>query len=106
MEIKQCGYQDWKFEKDSVIYCDPPYKGTAEYVSGEFDHNAFYDWAENQKNIFISEYSMPENRFKQIASFKKRSLLGAKGPGRIKEECIFIPVKNNFKRDLFDCIEG
>ena len=48
----------------SLVYCDPPYKGTTAYsTSKNFDHDAFYDWCRQMKRdghiVFISEYSMP-----------------------------------------------
>lgn len=56
--------------KNCVIYCDPPYKGTTQYsVSKNFPYEEFYDWCieMNENNIvLISEYDMPEDRFKCI----------------------------------------
>ena len=46
---------------NSIIYCDPPYKGTTGYKD-KFEHDKFYEWCkEISKNnkIFISEYNMP-----------------------------------------------
>ena len=44
------------------MYADPPYRGVSGYVSGAFDHEAFYDWARNAAfPVYISEYSMPED---------------------------------------------
>lgn len=46
----------------SLIYCDPPYKGTTKYKD-DFDHEKFYDWCRAKRQeghtIFISEYEMP-----------------------------------------------
>lgn len=49
----------------SIIYCDIPYKNTKQYAySSDFDHDAFYRWAEDAKDIghtvFVSEYNMPD----------------------------------------------
>ena len=72
----QSDYRQVEILEDSVIYCDPPYKGTAEYVDGGFDHDAFYQWCiEQTAPLFISEYSMPSNDFVCIAEFRKTSLL-------------------------------
>lgn len=51
---------------DSLIYCDPPYKGTTNYENKElFDHEHFFDWCRNMKekgnSVFVSEYSAPED---------------------------------------------
>lgn len=63
-------YSDIEIEPDSVVYCDPPYTGTRKYTIGCFDHNKFYDWCRKQKNVFISEYTMPED-FKVFMEMKK-----------------------------------
>lgn len=58
LEITNLDYEDAQIEDDSVIYCDPPYVSTNSYKI-DFNHNKFYDWCRNQKNCFISEYTMP-----------------------------------------------
>ena len=62
-------YRALKFDRPGIIYCDPPYKKPKFYYSvGDFDFEAFYSWCESQKMpVFISEYSMPEDRFCVIA---------------------------------------
>lgn len=55
--------QDYKsitIPSGSILYCDPPYKGTTKYKD-QFDHDYFYNWLRGLKNckIFVSEYSMP-----------------------------------------------
>jgi site-specific DNA-adenine methylase len=72
----------------AVIYCDIPYRNTDGYVAGGFDHEVFYEWAEKQDNIFISEYGMPE-QFIEIASIKKTSLLSQNGTSRKVTEKLF-----------------
>lgn len=47
-------YDDVKIKNNSVIYCDIPYRGTQEYISGAFDYDKFYKWRQTQKNIYIS----------------------------------------------------
>lgn len=75
---------------DSIIYCDPPYVGTADY-GNKFDHKKFYDWAAENKNpVFISEYTMPDKRLKAVFSIKKRSLLSSDKNLKIKHEKIFV----------------
>ena len=71
-----------------IIYCDPPYKGTASYID-EFNHEEFYEWAMGQNNCFISEYNMPE-QFVRIEKRSKRSLKAANGLGRLMEEGIWV----------------
>ncbi len=67
-------YNEVEFERDSVVYCDPPYKDTACY-GVEFSHDDFYKWLRNVNHpVFISEYSMPDD-FIAIAQKEKRVLL-------------------------------
>jgi DNA adenine methylase len=48
----------------SLIYCDPPYRGTTKYKV-DFDHDRFYDWcrfiAKQGHTVIVSEYWMPED---------------------------------------------
>ena len=63
-------YRALTFERGGIIYCDPPYKSTEERYGREFDFNGFYSWCEHQSNpVFISEYTMPEDRFVPVAAF-------------------------------------
>ena len=60
--------------QDTIIYADPPYSNTSEYklCGNSFDYERFYQWcidkAKQGYNVFISEYSMPQDRFKEIWS--------------------------------------
>lgn len=59
-----CSYDQLDIPKGAVIYCDPPYQGTAEYDEG-FDSSKFWDWvrvkvAEGFK-VYVSEYSAPDD---------------------------------------------
>lgn len=65
-------YRDVVIPDGSVIYADIPYRTSTQ--KGDygvcFDHEAFYDWCEAQTQpLFISEYSMPEDRFVCIAQW-------------------------------------
>ena len=48
----------------TIIYCDPPYKGTAGYKV-KFDHEKFYQWCRDKSKeghkVYISEYNMPDD---------------------------------------------
>lgn len=65
VEFKCLSFEDISVPKNSIIYCDPPYKNTTNYKTGNFDYVKFYKWCENKASenhrIFISEYSMPDN---------------------------------------------
>ena len=90
-------YQDIKIEDDSVIYCDIPYFNTESYNDSEsFDYERFYSWAEKQKNIFISEYWMPKDRFRCIDMISKLSILSASNNSLKRVEKLFIPINNEY----------
>ena len=85
-------YKSVPIKQNSVIYCDIPYRGTAEYDgNNKFSHKEFYEWAHNQSNpVFISEYTLPDARFKCIANFQKRSMLSSDKSVGNKTEKVFV----------------
>lgn len=93
LEIYNTDYQKVPLtDKNGIIYCDIPYKNTNKYQN-EFDYERFYTWAENQQlPIYISEYSMPEDRFTCIATINKRSTISATANNAVIER-IFRPTK-------------
>lgn len=56
-------YDKLTIPKESIIYCDPPYKNTTGYKD-KFDNGKFWKWAEKiaeqGHKIFVSEYVAPE----------------------------------------------
>jgi DNA adenine methylase len=60
-----------------LIYCDPPYKSTEGYSTGDFDHKVFWEtmrkWSKNNY-VFISEESAPSD-FIVVWKRKKRRTL-------------------------------
>ena len=75
---------------NSVIYCDPPYRGTDGYKN-EFDHERFYDWCERQNElVLISEYNMPDDRFVCVWECQHRSRLSATTNNAVTER-LFVP---------------
>ncbi len=86
-------YTTVQIPKDSVIYCDIPYKDTSVYdKDNDFDYDRFYDWAEKQTEpVFISSYEMPQDRFRCIEEFRHRSILSATANNAVTER-IFIPI--------------
>lgn len=54
-----------------VIYCDPPYRDTTKYATGNFDYDKFYAWCKEMSKtniVLVSEYWMPEDGFECIWS--------------------------------------
>ena len=92
----QQDYRTVNILPNSVIYCDIPYKGTNGYSNtskkNNFDYEAFYDWCERQTNpVFISEYSMPEDRFECIMEIETISTLSSTNNAKKSVERLFIP---------------
>ena len=77
---------------DSVIYCDIPYKDTDGYTCGDFDHNAFYEWCGQQKElVVISSYKMPESDFVCFYEMEHRQTLGMGATDSKVIERLFVP---------------
>ena len=92
LETTQLDYREVEIKPDSVIYADPPYRGTGKYGKAGFDHEAFYDWCEQQTApLFISEYQMPEDRFTCIAEWSRVSSLCATNNSLRVTERIYRP---------------
>lgn len=100
-------YNSIEIPDNSIIYCDPPYKGTKEYqFSKGFDFEAFYAWciemSEKGHTVIISEYEMPDD-FQCIWS---KSVTNAMNPTITKStvEKLFVPKSSNynFSNDLFN----
>lgn len=86
-------YKDIEIKENSIIYCDIPYKNTGKYNNRSFDYDEFYKWACSQSvPVYISEYSMPEDKFECIAEKEKRCHLGDTNNKKTIEK-IFIPKK-------------
>ena len=64
VELYNLDYRDLEIPEGSIIYCDPPYRGTAGYMYG-LDHAAFWQWCRDKSldghHVYISEYSAPED---------------------------------------------
>ena len=64
IQFECCSYESLHIPEGAVIYCDPPYKGTAEY-DNRFDSAKFWQWVrtkvESGHKVYISEYSAPDD---------------------------------------------
>ena len=78
LQSLQSDYAEVDIPKGATIYCDPPYIGTNCGKYAGFDSKRFYEWAEKQDNIYISEYQMPDE-FIEIARVEKTVLSAAGG---------------------------
>lgn len=93
-EMRIADYRDIEILPNSIVYADKPYVGTRGYGKDDFDHEAFYDWCEAQSvPVFISEYWMPEDRFKSIAECERTSSFSATNNVLKRIEKLFVPNK-------------
>jgi len=73
LESTSLSYESVDIKPNSIIYCDPPYLGTAVYKQ-RLDYKKFYSWCEVQdKPLFISEYNLDIKGFKIVGRFEKIS---------------------------------
>jgi hypothetical protein len=74
---------------NSVVYCDIPYKGTADYI-GAFNYKEFYDWAMTRDfPVYVSEYNIDDPRFKLVYEVDKRSMLSAEKSNKQMSEKLY-----------------
>lgn len=78
LRVTSLSYDEIDIPDDAVVYCDPPYhacdKDLYEGTASAFDHGAFYDWCvrvSKTNPIFISEYSIEDDRFEIVAEKQK-----------------------------------
>lgn len=64
IEFIHCDYSFFSNVKDSLIYCDIPYKNTKQYgVSKDFDYDKFWHWVKEMKTnniVIVSEENAPK----------------------------------------------
>lgn len=61
-----CDYKDLVIPPNSLIYCDPPYKGSRPYIGdNKIQHDEFWEWYRSKvkegHQVFISEYNAPDD---------------------------------------------
>lgn len=104
LEISGKDYRDVEIPENSVIVCDIPYRNTDTSAYGKgFDHEAFYDWAEKQKSIFICEYGMPSERFRPVRTAKLMRLMATGNQGDVLDR-VYVPRKSGWvdEESLFE----
>lgn len=105
IESYAMNYDEVPIKKDSLLYCDIPYRSTNGYdkkgrTIETLDYEKFYQWCRNQQElVIISEYQMPLD-FICIAEFEKRVTLGDNN-AKIQVEKLFIP---EHQKDMFGAI--
>lgn len=60
--LTSISYLEMAIPDGSVVYCDPPYRGTTRYATSDFDSDKFWNWAADLSatcRVFVSEYQAP-----------------------------------------------
>jgi len=87
-------YDEVELQPNSIIYLDPPYKDTTKYKTGDFDYDKFYQWCIDRHNeghqVFISEYWLPEDKFKCVWKKEVNSSLTKDTGSKKNVEKLFI----------------
>ena len=85
LQVTSLSYDEIDIPDGAVVYCDPPYhacnKSLYDGTAKAFDHNAFYDWCVSVSKtnpIFISEYSIEDDRFEVVAEKQKMNSMSSK----------------------------
>ena len=90
LEIRCGDYRTYTHENGDVVYCDPPYEGTAGYNKTGFDHKGFYDWvASRDYPVFFSSYKISDKRFKLVWAKQLRGLAGGANGAVYNFECLY-----------------
>ena len=92
LTIGSVDFAEVEIPNDSVIYCDPPYRGKSSYSKGKrFEHDRFYAWALRQTvPVFVSEYEMPEE-FVEVAAWQKCCNMKPTSNSLRTTEKLFVP---------------
>ena len=91
LRVTSLSYDEIDIPDDAVVYCDPPYHASDKTLyegTARFDHNAFYDWCvrvSKTNPIFISEYSIEDDRFEIVAEKQKRTSMSPKTAFNVTE---------------------
>lgn len=88
--LKDVWFQCYTYDRvgipsDSLIYCDPPYKGTTGYYH-DFNHESFWDWCREKERqghtVLVSEYEAPDD-FEVMWSMSLKSSMSINGNGGV-----------------------
>ena len=89
LTVTSLSYEQVEIKPNSVVYCDIPYVGTADY-GNSFNHKKFFDWAASRDfPVYISEYEVKDPRFQLVYSIDKRSLLSREDNKLVKNERLY-----------------
>ena len=101
LEITNLSYEQVKIEtpiNETIIYCDPPYKGTRKYQK-DIDHYKFLEWVKNSPyKIYVSSY---EFDLPCVFELSHRSSLSATNNSKKVVEKLFCNKVELIKGTLF-----
>ena len=97
-----CGdYRDLEIPTNSLIYCDPPYRGVRKYVGNvKFDSDVFWEvcrnWSKQGHIVFVSEYVAPSDFecvwSKEISASANNSIKTGQGLKAVEKLFKFSPT--------------
>jgi len=87
LHMTNLDYRQVEIPPDSVVYCDIPYltkeSGINGYYTGDFDRQAFLDWASSRDfPVYISEYAIDDARFIEVFKVRKMKDTAHNGKGQ------------------------
>lgn len=101
LELTNLSYEQVKIEtpiNETIIYCDPPYKGTEKYQKN-IDHEKFLEWIKNSPyKIYVSSY---EFDLPCVFELSHRSSLSATNNSKKVVEKLFCNKEELTKGTLF-----
>jgi DNA adenine methylase len=92
-------YNELIIPKNSILYCDPPYKDRVKYGNILFDYDAFYNWCiikAKDNDVFVTEYNIQNKYFKTVYEYKTNVRLGnniINKPEHLSEKLYKVEVK-------------
>lgn len=88
LELSNISFEKYEHRPGDVVYCDPPYEGTADYGQ-EFPHTAFYEWVFSRDYpVYFSSYQISDRRFKLVWAKRLKSSFGG-GNNSVNFECLY-----------------
>lgn len=102
-----CGdYRDVEIPREAVIYCDPPYKGTAGYSgAGRFDSSEFWDYAAQLADsgcaVYVSEMQAPDGWVSVLDIEKRRTISNYTGRQGIAIERLYVREGQGLTDELY-----
>lgn len=90
LQSLQLDYREVEIPPDSIVYCDPPYRGTNCGCYGGFDFDAFDKWLETCGHmVVVSEYTALRGCI-EVARREKQCSASANGKNQRVTERLFV----------------